>query len=348
MFFRIDPPKDWTGKIPGGNRELPTKPGRTICRVRDHIVWSHDDSLAFYIHNRGGVERPLVGKRTVDSIRTDFHPWSYAGIVVALVDGALRERYQLSEAHKGLMADGHGSLMGLNQRLFDGNLSKEELDSETFLTVTPPEEFLTTYTHRNIHSPQTIGQTLASPDLLYGAIIEDEIQPLLNDLAVQALADKPAKLLPQISYVLTSWPSRDYVDVFCSRTDSKPRSILPAGSIDLGLTSKDYASLADAINFYGNYVARLTEAVGEKDVACLKESLGTVQGSGPFFGVILCDYLKKDPTLIPKDRKVGIFVRQSVRRLVGLAQLCPQITHGGNANITNIIFKIEQLIHKHS
>ncbi len=345
MHFSIKPPKDWNGKFPVTKAEFPNKVGRFTVRIKDEMSWLHTNEIATYMRNRGGDDRPKVGSTTVRSVREDYHPWSFGGIIVALIDDNLRKQYRLKPESKALMADGHGSSMGLWSRFYDGNLSKEDLDGECFLTICPANEFLRVFTHRNIQSPQSMGQTLGNIDLLYGALIDEHIVPLLSEEAQEYLSK--TKLLSQLAYVLEAC-SRDkdlrYVTVFHARKYTKPRSIQPAGSVHLKLKDADYAKIAEACNFYASAMQILNKDIAESGVAT--DQVKTINNSGPWFGAILCDHVGGLGQLT-KSNSPKILANQMKKHIGALAVLLPCITHGSDASIIGTIDNIYKVLRKH-
>jgi hypothetical protein len=337
---------------PKSNAQIPAKIGRYVVRVKDIVYWLLYGPICPYPRNRGGNPKkmqPNVGSKTVASVRNDFHPPSYGGIIIAKVDQKLRETYNIDPKYQYMLADGHGSTMGVVKRLYDGKLTKQDLEGEAFLTIVDSEEFIRVYTHRNIQTAQTAGQTLTNPDLVYGSIIFNKLYPLLTEDAQTVISAKSGKLFQQLAYVIESWKHRGtskwrYPTLFRTRTIVTPKSIQPANAQHYRITQEGFKELANACNFYGEYIVRLTDEVVESGGDT--DSLKGILNSGPFFGVILTDMLAEEPLIIPKDRKVGVFVNQSKRNLGALSLALPSLTNGRDVLIENSLVNLAKILKK--
>lgn len=351
MHFNMTPPKEAPNQKPPMSRaELPTKIGRHVTRPRDLLYWLWTEQIVPYPKNRGGRNkkgdiRPAVAERTVKSVRHNFHGWSFAGATACVLSDDLRERYEVDSDSHLLLADGHGGTMGLFLRWWDGNMTDTDLDFPVVLTVAPPSEFLRIYTLRNIQVAQTAAQTLADDDLLYGNAIWNEIMPRVSEEAKDLLCSRPAKLLPQLSYVLEIWKHRNrgngdwnYLTAFRARTETKPKSIQPADSFDLGLKSQDYDEIAEAVNWYAEFITRLDAIIADAGMG--EKEMRKIKSSAPLFGLVLVDYLAEKPLVLPRDRKVGTMVNQTKRNMGDVATLLPMITHGDDLNIMKQIDRL--------
>jgi hypothetical protein len=349
MLFSIDVPQDAVkNKAPKTTKTLSTKVRRDKARVRDLLAWTTSKKIAPYERNRGArTGRPVVAAPTVKSVRTKFNPWASAGIIACQVNDDMRARYpSLDKDSMLIIADGHGGLMGCWLRYCDGKMSEVELNADLPFTVAPAEEFLRIYTLRNTQSAQTVAQTLGSPDLLYGAVIWKKLMPLLSEFAVEMIAAKPSKFLPQISYHIESWKFRgtenwDYVQVFRSRTDVKDKRTLEAGKVDLGLKNADYQELAKAIDWYANFLSLFEEMVGE---GVATSQVKSIQGSGPLFGLFVVDYLSEEPLIIPKNRSAKVLARQAANKVADLPEMAKSVVHGSDVNMRKAIHNISKLL----
>ena len=355
MRFSITPPKGSVNdKPPLSRTDLPTKPGLHLTRPRDLLHWLWHARIVPYPKNRGGRNkkgdiRPAVADRTVKSVRHNFHGWSFAGATACVLDDELRGKYEVDSESSLILADGHGSIMGLFLRWWDGNMTNDDLDFPVVLTVAPASEFLRIYTLRNIQVSQTAAQTLADDDLLYGDAIWNSLMPRLTEEARDIVCSRPAKMLPQLSYVLEIWQNRarrngdwNYLAAFRSRTETKPKSIQPADTVDLGLRKKDFDELAEAVNWYADYIVRLEGHI--KEVGMGEKELRKIKGSAPLFGLVIVDYLSPKPSVLPKDRKVGTLVNQTKRNMGDVATVLPMITHGDDLNIIKQIDRLAKIL----
>jgi hypothetical protein len=155
-----------------------------------------------------------------------------------------------------------------------------------------------------------------------------------------------------LSYVLEIWPHRrgrngdwNYLTAFRARTETKPKSIQSADQFDLGLTAKDYDEIAQAVNWYAEYITRLEAVIDETGMG--EKEMRKIRSSAPFFGLIVVENLRPHrggSMVLPRDGKVGTMVNQTKRNMGDVATILPMITHGGDTNIEKQIDRLGKVL----
>lgn len=343
MHHLLAPPKNWEGILPSTQEKLPSEPGKYYdYTIWDLLGWTANDTVGLYPHNRGGENGPKFGATTVKSVSCDFHHESLGEITFCLLNDELRNRFHLSSDVKAVITDGHGRTIGLYKGYYNENIAQESFKQKISIHIIPADQFDSVYTYKNVQSSQSATQTIGRPDGLFGSIIHEKILPLLSEEGAAFFRAKRGKILNQLAYLIYAFHMNhkkiNFVDAFCQRVHVKKLSYLGKDAIKLNISDSDCRKIARALNFYAEFLCQL-----EKDILASGVSIKDYKGvekSGPFFGLIAADYISDSHAVLPKNKRLDVFLSQCKRNLSDLVRKIPAITHGRKSYIEETIQSI--------
>ncbi len=236
------------------------------------------------------------------------------------------------------IVDGHSRLMGLNLRWLDGNLTKEEQEGVLAIKVINDDEFLDSYQNSNAGKAHTAGNKIENPDLAWGDVIYNKLQPLVAGESWGYLRSSHKLNLVYNLYGqlhLDDADKDDYSKIFGQRKYTKPLLDLAAGKLPFTIPESLLKQTAEGIEFYGKFCQELEDvAAGSK--------ISFVLGSGPFFGVVLSDQYKEEA--LRDFKKASTLARRFKREMQKMGTLLPTLTHSSETNMYATVVRIKQLL----
>jgi hypothetical protein len=106
---------------------------------------------------------------------------------------------------------------------------------------------------------------------------------------------------------------------------------LEPGELPFHLDDGEARTIAKGVDYYGEFI----DCLGKHSV-----KLGSIQGSGPCFGLVVTDRLSRMPQLPRPKTLAGRVAREAVR----LSELEPVLTHGSTPAIRRTASKVLGLL----
>lgn len=257
-FFSAAPPMNATQSQPPKGKNLPKDVGLHHVLIRDLILALMTNKLIPYDNNRGGfgIGKSKVDPKKINRIADNFRIDSIGEITIYPSDGT----------NSPIMCDFHNRAQAILKRYFDGRATEDELNEKISLRVV--QDHIQTYADLGSCSPSGARERIECRDLCFGAILENQLYPILSEKAETTIRNTRAFLTPISTclYALGHMDASDpiqweFTNVYGCRSVSVTWQGLPA-AVGFQCLDTDVAKMASVIEEFIEFVDRYHETEG--------------------------------------------------------------------------------------
>lgn len=330
-FFSAAPSANSTQTQPPKGKSLPKDSGLHHVLIRDVILALMTNKLIPYTNNRGGfgIGCPKVDPKKYNRIADNFRIDSIGEITIYPGDGA----------RSPVMCDFHNRAQALLKRYFDGRATEAELNEKISLRVV--QDHIQTYSDLGSCSPSGARERIENRDLCFGAILENQLYPILSEKSETTVRNTRAFLTPISTclYALGHLDASDaaqweFTSVYGCRSVSVTWQGRPASSA-FDCLDTDVAKLAAVIEEFMEFVECY-----HKSVPGVAKQIDKITHNATFFFFFLFDKLSDTPRITtPK-----VLANRVINKMMILSDDTKNLLNGSNAQQKVKLVKLYKLL----